>query len=82
MNRVKSDWRNRLGEARLECALRISEDGPDLNKFNPDPPISVWLEDRNSSSHNYPTQRKKVGDSSSSSSAVGIIRLHEIDSSD
>ena len=36
MNRVKTDRRSSLSRDRLDVLLRISEDGPFLEKFNPD----------------------------------------------
>ena len=35
MNRVKTDWRSSLSRDRLDVLLRISEDGPSLEEFNP-----------------------------------------------
>ena len=39
MNRVKTDRRSSLSRDRLDVLLRISEDGPSLEEFNPDPSI-------------------------------------------
>ena len=39
MNRVKTDRRSSLSRHRLDVLLRISEDGPFLEKFNPDASI-------------------------------------------
>ena len=39
MNRVKTDRRSSLSRDRLDVLLRISEDGPFLEKFNPDASI-------------------------------------------
>ena len=35
MNRVKTDRRSSLSRDRLDVLLRISEDGPSLEEFNP-----------------------------------------------
>ena len=35
MNRVKTDRRSSLSSYRLDVLLRISEDGPPLEEFNP-----------------------------------------------
>ena len=39
MNRTKTDRRSSLSRDRLDVLLRISEDGPFLEKFNPDASI-------------------------------------------
>ena len=39
MNRVKTDRRSSLSRDRLDVLLRISEDGPSLEEFNPDASI-------------------------------------------
>ena len=36
MNRLKTDFRNRLSRERLENCLRISEEGCDIADYNPD----------------------------------------------
>ena len=40
MNRVKTDRRSSLSRDRLDVLLRISEDGPSLEEFNPDASIN------------------------------------------
>ena len=42
MNRVKTDWRSSLSRDRLDVLLRVSEDGPSLEEFNPDASIDCW----------------------------------------
>lgn len=68
MNRVKSDWRNRLNRDTLDELLRIGEDGPSLDDFNPDPAIDMWFTDKvrrlKTGRHNYPDKRKKAADGS------------------
>lgn len=68
MNRVKSDWRNRLNRDTLDELLRIGEDGPFLDDFNPDPAIDMWFTDKvrrlKTGRHNYPDKRKKPADGS------------------
>ena len=44
MNRVKTDFRNRLSRERLENCLRISEEGCDIADYNPDNAIKKWYE--------------------------------------
>ena len=54
---MKSEVRNKLIRARLDVCLRVGEERPSAEKFNPDP-ITDWLFlDRfcrlNSGTHNY-----------------------------
>lgn len=66
MNRVKTDWRNRLNRYTLDDLLRISEDGPTLDDFNPDVAIDKWFTDKvrrlKTGRHNYPDKRKRTAD--------------------
>ena len=60
--RVKNDWRNRLSRDQLSATLMICEEGPDLEKFNPDVAISEWCDAKvhrlTLGPHNYPKRRK------------------------
>ena len=42
MVKVKTDWRNRLGNKRLEHSLRISEEGVSITDYNPNDDIAKW----------------------------------------
>ena len=44
MNRVKTDFRDRLSREPLENCLRISEEGCDIADYNPDNAIKKWYE--------------------------------------
>ena len=65
---VKSDWRNRLGRDCLDALLRIGEEGPSCEDFDPNPSIDKWFEASvrrlTSSSHRYPEKRRKLNDRS------------------
>ena len=69
MNRVKTDIRNRLSRRRLDVCLRVSEEGPDVAGFDPDPVIDKWFVDKtcrlNADPHNY-GKRSKHNDGSTS----------------
>lgn len=82
MARVKTDYRNRLGRDLLDACLRVGEEGPPLEEFNPDPSISLWFERKvrrlSASSHKYPTKRKSVAGTSASS----VIDLSSLTISD
>lgn len=42
MNRVHTDWRNCLGEKRVENLLRIWEEGTTADRFDPQPAVARW----------------------------------------
>ena len=42
MNRVHTDWRNCLGEKRVENLLRVWEEGTTADKFDPQPAVARW----------------------------------------
>ena len=42
MKRIKSDWRNRLKPEKLLQLMMIKLNGPDLEKFDTQPAISLW----------------------------------------
>jgi len=42
MNRVHTDWRNCLGEKKVENLLRICEEGTTSDKFDPQPALHRW----------------------------------------
>ena len=44
MNHIHSDWRNCLGEKRVENLLRIWEEGPAPGKFDAQPVLARWSE--------------------------------------
>ena len=68
MNRIKSDWRSSLSRDRLDTLLRISEEGPCLEDFDPDKSIDIWYSEKvrrlSSGPHNYPSKRKKSNEGS------------------
>ena len=45
MNRVKTDRRSSLSRDHRDVLLRISEDSPSLEEFNPDASIDCWYSD-------------------------------------
>jgi hypothetical protein len=78
MNRVKTDWRNRLRRDRLDSCLRIGEEGKSIEEFNPNKAIKAWFEHKvrrisaAKKPHRYPKKRKTTG--SASDCAVDIVR--------
>ena len=64
MNRVKTDFRNRLSRSNLDTCLRVGEDRTSIEDFNPDRVIEWWWNEKRrrlqSRPHNYPV--KKVQD--------------------
>ena len=64
MNRIKTDWRNKLKRERLENCLRISEEGCAIQEFKPDKCIDRWYQQKvrrisAAKRHDYPVNRKK-----------------------
>lgn len=55
MKQVKTLNRSSLNEKKLECILRIIEDGPDFMKYDPTSAIHLWMEDK----YRRPNQRKR-----------------------
>ena len=82
MLRVKNDWRNRLGAERLEALLRISEDGPSIEDFNPDDSINAWYNEKvrrlSAKPHKYPKKRKS---NATGNSAINLITLSDLENS-
>ena len=80
MNRIKSDWRNQLSRDRLEVLLRISEEGPSVADFNPNPSVDEWYNDKvrrlTAGPHNYPSHQKRFKMSDS------VVNLAELTLSD
>ena len=46
MNRVKTDFRNRLSRSRLDKCLRVGEDRTSIEDFNPDRVIECWWNEK------------------------------------
>ena len=61
MNRVKTDFRNRLSRSRLDTCLRGGEDRTSIEDFNPDRVIECWWNEKRrrlqSRPHNYPVKK-------------------------
>ena len=61
MNRVKTDFRNRLRRSRLDTCLPVGEDHTSIEDFNPDRVIECWWNEKRwhlqSRPHNYPVKR-------------------------
>ena len=52
MNRVKTDFRNKLSRSRLDMCLRVGEEGPSIKYFKPDHVMDCWCtEKKDVSSH-------------------------------
>ena len=62
MNRVKTDFRNRLSQSRLDTCLRVGEEGSDIKNFDPDCIIDRWWIEKDrrlkSGPHDYPATKK------------------------
>ena len=65
MNRIKTDFRNRLGQKRLVTLLRLGEEGPEIKDFDPDCYISMRYQDKvrrvsAAKPHNYQKKKKNL----------------------
>ena len=62
MNRVKTDFRNRLSRSRLNTCLRVGEEGPSIKDSEPDRVIDSWWTEKErrlkSRPHNYPAKKR------------------------
>ena len=58
INRVKTDFRNRLSRSRLDTCLRVGEEGSGIKNFDPDRVINYWWIEKErclkSGPHDYP----------------------------
>ena len=81
MLRVKNDWRNRLSRDQLSATLMICEEGPDLEKFNPDVAISEWCDAKvhrlTLGPHNY-SKRRKTSTEKSCVADLAAITLSDL----
>ena len=67
MNRVKTNFHNRLSIERLENCLRISEEGCAINEFDPDHAMKRWYENKvrriaNTKPHKYSNKPQEQKD--------------------
>ena len=62
LNRVKTDFRNRLSRSRLDTCLRVGEEGPCNKDFVPDRVIDCWWTEKErrlkSHEHNCPSKKR------------------------
>ena len=63
LNRVKTDYRNRLGQERLWHLLRIGKEGPEIEGFAADVFMGFWYDGKvwaikAAKPHKYPKKRK------------------------
>ena len=83
MNRIKTNWRNRLSR---EGLLRIGEDGPQVKDFSPDIYIDSWFNSKvrqlNSGPHKYPEKRQKAQNQDGEQSVVDLSTLNVSDLED
>ena len=62
MNRVKTDFRNRLKRDRLDVLLHVGADGMSIGEFDPDLIINIWFEEKvrrvKAGPHKYAKRKK------------------------
>ena len=84
MNRVKTDFRNKLSRERLEMCLRISEEGEKIEDFDPNESIKVWYNQKVrrisvAKPHKYPAKQKKTGDNSDVAVDIAKYTLSDLE---
>ena len=83
MLRVKNNWRNKLGRDRLEALLRISEEGPSIENFNPEIATESWYNEKfrrlSAGPHKYPKKRKTL---EKQRTFLSTIALSDLESDD
>ena len=79
MNRVKTDWRNRLSREQLYMLLCIRDNEPQVKDFNPDIYIDSWFNSKvrrlNSGLHKYPEKHQKSQNQDWEQSVVDLSTL-------
>ena len=77
MNRVKTIERNRLGRDRLDLYLRVGEEGPDIEEFDPGIVIDLWFSEkvRRLTAGPHQPKRKRENDGQGTSACVDINSL-------
>ena len=74
IGRVKTDFRNRLERKHLDACLRISEEGPSVEDFNPDEAIDACFAEKDRRLTAKPsTYKKRV--TSESTLAISTLSL-------
>ena len=87
MNRIKTDFRNRLGQKRLVTLLRIGEEGPEIKDFDPDCYISMRYQDKvrrvsAAKPHNYQKKNKKSSSASNGVMDIAGFTLSDLEDDD
>ena len=66
--RVRTDWHNQRNRRNLDAFLQISEEGPQINKFNASESTDHWFNDQvgrlSFKNHRYPEKRQRLKNSS------------------
>ena len=77
INRVKAIKRNRLGRDHLDLHLRVGEEGPDIEEFDPDIKIDLWFSEkvRQLTAGPHQPKRKRENDRQGTGACVDINSL-------
>ena len=82
MKLIKSDWRNRLNNTKLNDLMRIILQCPEIGEFDPEPAVDLWYTTamRRRRLEDVPQQEKSEAESESDDDydtlhrAIGILR--------
>ena len=88
LNKIKTDWWNRLRQKRSNNLMILSEEGPSVEDFNPDHAINAWHSKKMwqvgcETSHKYPAERTRTNTRKIDLARVTLSDIkYDIDSDD
>ena len=88
LNKIKTDWWNRLRQKRSNNLMILSEEGPSVEDFNPDHAINAWHSKKMwqvgcETSHKYPAERTRTNTRTIDLARVTLSDIkYDIDSDD
>ena len=77
MNKIKTDWRNRLGQTPLDNLMIIREEGPSVEDFNPGHAINAWYDKmrRVGGTHKYPSHKYPAKRARTNKGTINLARV-------
>ena len=79
MKIVKTDWRSRLTDDSLSDLMLIKLDSPDVQEFDPQPAIDVWMQKKRMPDFNDRGSRREAGrEVEGDPDLVGPQKAHDV----